>query len=308
MDTAIPAQSRPRKLLVACVLSVLSPGLGHIYCGQLAKGLVLYLVAVITSAVGMLALLPLPGGWRTSCWAALGVSVVVFVAALMDAARQARRSSPSFVPKDYNRWYVYVALLVLPLPVFVTEGLLAREGVVKAVRVTAPFMSPTIHEGERVLVNRLAYRHGPVVRGDVVVFISPDQRHRLYIKRVVALPGDTVEITGGELIVNGEMLQRTVGEVAGRELPEGQVFWEHNAQVKYEVVLPFPSAAAAATTAPAGDLPELTVPHGHCFVLGDVRGLGADSRTFGPVPLRDLIGRAERIYWPRWADPKPQAD
>ena len=302
METTAPPQARPRSPIAACLLTLLSAGLGQIYCGRLAKGLALYLAVLLTSCLGILAVVPGPQAWRAATLTVLAASMALWLYAFIDAYRLARRSSPAYVPADYNRWYVYAILAVLPLPISIGAALLVRQGVAQAVRVTSSCMSPTIHLGDRVLVDKLAYTRGPIVRGDIIVFINPDRRDRLNIKRVVALPGDTVQITGDELVVNGTPFPHT--------RDQANEVWEHAGPAAYRVVLPSspadqPATAPAATlpagqpaTAPAADLPLTTVPHGHCFVLSDQRRDANDSRRLGPVPLRDVVGRAEWVYWP----------
>ena len=124
-------------------------------------------------------------------------------------------------------------------------------------------MQPLLEPGERILVNKLAYRTGDVERGDVVVLRGPDGR--TLVKRVAGLPGERVEIVAGRLLVDGF------------EITEPYVTAEHRSR----------------ESAPARDLGE-----GEYFVLGDNRGASLDSRTFGPVRRERLRGRAAFIYWP----------
>jgi signal peptidase I len=150
-----------------------------------------------------------------------------------------------------------------------------------------------------------------VQRGDIVVLHNPNNRSQANIKRVVALPGDTVEIKDGLLYVNDKKLERQlVGPSAaeGSETLSGEIYWETNGSAKYRVLSAPPTAPTAPTTAltatapsaKSDDLARRTVPNGRCLVLGDNRSHSSDSRDYGPVPLADLIGRAECIYWPRW--------
>lgn len=178
-------------------------------------------------------------------------------------------------------------------------------------------MRPTLLEGDVVLVDRLAYdlklplsdhvlaRLGEPVRGDVVTFSSPADGTRL-IKRIVALPGDTVALQGSVLFVNGRAAQYqplssgTEAVGGGYSLPvlRAQEQWggrEHAVQF-----LGVPARR---------DFGPVTVPPDHFFMLGDNRDNSADSRFIGFVPRALLIGRAHRVlvsadiggYWlPRW--------
>lgn len=125
-------------------------------------------------------------------------------------------------------------------------------------------MLPTIQLQDRILANRIIYRFHGIERGDVVVFQPPegvDQRTP-YVKRVIGLPGDTVEVRGGVTLVNGQ-----------------------------EFVVP--NAAIPSYVKPAAKVPD-----GQLFVLGDNRNESSDSHIWGYVPVDNVIGRAEVIYWP----------
>lgn len=135
--------------------------------------------------------------------------------------------------------------------------------VAQAFQVEQYSMEPTLLPHDRVLVNRLLYRFRDPQRGEIVVLRYPRDPHRNYIKRVVALPGDLVEIRDGHLLVNG----RTVEEVYISGPPSGSYGPE-------------------------------TVPAGSVFVLGDNRNNSEDSRAFGFLAKGQIVGRAALIYWP----------
>ena len=135
------------------------------------------------------------------------------------------------------------------------------------IRVEGSSMEPTLHNGEFLIVNRLAYRFGSPKIGDVVVFHPPSDLEQEYIKRVIALPGDRVEISNGKVIVNGRALNE-------------------------------PYIAAR----PNYNYPLTLVPPGSLFVLGDNRNNSSDSHSWGPAPLNEVVGKAVFVYWPpsRW--------
>jgi signal peptidase I len=144
-------------------------------------------------------------------------------------------------------------------------------------------MAPALWPGDLVFADkRYAHRFfgAPVRRGDVVVFAYPNDRTLLYVKRVVALPGDRVQMRGSELRVNGE--PSPVPPASG-----------------------MPAAELAAVPIPPGSLPpekrpadwDLVVPPGQVFVMGDRREASVDSRDFGPVPLQDVVGRVRQVWF-----------
>lgn len=137
------------------------------------------------------------------------------------------------------------------------------DAVIARVRVENISMVPTLNPGEFLIVNKLAYKLGPVQRGDIVVFHYPNNPSEDYIKRVIGIPGDTVSIAETHVIVNGH------------EIEEPYIVNEYS----------FESG-------------EWQVPPGSLFVLGDNRKHSSDSQEWGFVPLENLVGKALMRYWP----------
>ena len=135
------------------------------------------------------------------------------------------------------------------------------------VRVDGFSMLPTLHDGEFVLVNKLAYRIGSPTRGDIIVFQSTTVKDLDLIKRVIGLPGDHIVIGGDKVSINGQTLTE-----------------------------PY----IAATPNYSGDW---NVPNGYLFVLGDNRNDSSDSHAWGFLPIKNVVGKALLIYWPpnEWA-------
>lgn len=130
------------------------------------------------------------------------------------------------------------------------------------VRVDGFSMLPTLQDGEYVLVNRLAYRNDLPIRGDIIVFVSPQSPNLDLIKRVIGLPGDVVRIFEGKVEVNGQKLDEPY--IAAAPIYNG----------------------------------EWNVPEGNLFVLGDNRNDSSDSHAWGLLPIENVIGKAILIYWP----------
>jgi signal peptidase I len=133
------------------------------------------------------------------------------------------------------------------------------------VKVEGTSMAPLLSDQERIFINKFVYRFEPIQRGDVIVFWYPLDRSKSFIKRVIALPGEMVEIRQGVVRVNGHTL------------PEPYV------PVRYEDL---------------SDYGPVRVPVDAYFVMGDHRISSNDSRIFGPVPRRFIYGRAVFAYWP----------
>ena len=133
------------------------------------------------------------------------------------------------------------------------------------VKVEGTSMTPLISDQERIFINKFVYRFEPIERGDVVVLWYPLDRSKSFIKRVVGLPEDMVEIRDGQVYLNGKALA--------------------------EPYVP-PESADLGTLAP------MRVPKGEYFVMGDHRTSSNDSRIFGPVPRKFIYGKAVFAYWP----------
>lgn len=135
------------------------------------------------------------------------------------------------------------------------------------VKVEGTSMMPALADQERIFINKFSYRFGfgAIERGDLVVFWFPADTSKSYIKRVIGLPGDTVEIVDGAVKVNG----RTIAEPYVP--PEYQ---------------------------DRGSMPKIVVPEDQYFVLGDHRSSSNDSRSWGTVHRKYIYGKAVFVYWP----------
>ena len=123
-------------------------------------------------------------------------------------------------------------------------------------------MEPSLHDGEFVVVNRLAYQLGEAEHGDIVVFRFPLDPQRRFIKRVIGLPGDQVSVLNGVVRVNG--------------VPVDEPY----------------------VAAPPRYNGEWVVEQSNLFVLGDNRNNSSDSQNWGLLPLQEVIGKAVFVYWP----------
>jgi len=146
-------------------------------------------------------------------------------------------------------------------------ALLIINFVVQSFYIPSSSMEPTLVPGERVLVAKFYYRITEPQRGDIIVFRYPIDKRKNLIKRVIGLPGEKIKIANGMVYINGEPLQ---GEKFGRTYYDVGFYGEG----------------------------ERTVPEGSYFVLGDNSQNSDDSRFWGYVPRKNILGRAFVIYWP----------
>lgn len=165
------------------------------------------------------------------------------------------KDSPKRGRRDLSSWLTVAAVVVVVL--------IIRLFVFEPFTVSGDSMEPTLLNGDRVMVSKLAFDFGKPKTGEVVVFHSPVAPKQDWIKRVIGLPGETVSIRNDVVYINGH------------RYPE-----------------PFLKYRSSQNVAP------LVVPPGHIWVLGDNRPISDDSRYWGPLAENRIIGRALFVWWP----------
>ncbi|MBN1871399.1 MAG: signal peptidase I [Candidatus Omnitrophica bacterium] len=167
----------------------------------------------------------------------------------------------------------------------VVLALFIRTFFIQAFRIPSGSMRNTLMEGDKIMVNKLLF--GPKIpftnftfpsireprRGDIVVFVYPQDRKKDFIKRIIARGGETVEISKGNILINGEPIKYPP-EVTKRYYYNRGFYGQEGKAIR--------------------------VPMGNYFVLGDNSDSSRDSRYWGFVPREDIIGRAMFIWWPPW--------
>jgi signal peptidase I len=182
-----------------------------------------------------------------------------------------------------GRWITELIVIVIIV-------LLIRAFVAQAYNIPSGSMKPTLLVGDFILVNKLVYRFSEPQRGDIVVFKYPIDPNIDFIKRIIALPGEEVEVRNNQVFINGKPLievgrgeENGVRKVIYEEiLPEGK---KHKVQF-YE---DFPFSKR--------DFGPVVVPPNHYFVMGDNRDNSEDSRYWGFVPRENIVGKAFVIYF-----------
>ena len=242
------------------------PGFGQFYVGDANRALGIFLAfALLGIPVVVIVSLFLPIGLTAASVAAATLaSFGVWVFGIVDAWRLARRRDP-FVPAAWQTRTVYASVFLLAALVVLPATIgHVRQHLVQAFHVPSNSMSPTLASGDFVFAD-MRYNcptcPAAVKRGDVAIFVYPDDRTQYYVKRIVGLPGDAVAIDAGRVLVDGA-----------------------------------PSARMSAGDASV-HMEERTVAPGHVFVLGDDLGASRDSRHFGDVPLSDVVGRPRQIWF-----------
>jgi len=168
---------------------------------------------------------------------------------------------PEPTPEKRSGWRLLLVDLIETV-IIAAVLFLGINAISALIQVDSFSMEPTLFKGNYVVVNKLSYKIGSPDRGDIVVFRYPPNPDEQYIKRVVGLPGDRIQISDGKVFVNDEILSE-----------------------------PYISVR----TKSGGDW---VVPEDSLFVMGDNRNNSSDSRVWGVVPFENLVGKAFVVYWP----------
>jgi signal peptidase I len=268
---------------VAAILGFLLPGLGHLYAGlhRRAALLILLFPAAEIVALVLMVLIPFPLA-NVAVPFALILALRAFLAAA--AAREMRRLTPDVAVSRFSRWYSLVAAAVLVAavvnPLWAYAG---RRTFVQSFKFPTGSMENTIVRGDHLLAAMWTYGWRvplfegvlfgarPADRGDLVVFPYPEDPGRRFVKRVIGLPGETVEIRQKVVFIDGKAIDEP-----------------------YTLFLEPPGEALGGLGADWGPM---IVPAESYFVLGDNRDNSRDSRYWGFVKQDNLLGRARVLYW-----------
>ena len=273
---------KKRSPTISLLLSIISPGLGQIYNGQLKKGIFLYFIGLLILLTYSIAGLYFYG--LIICLL-IGIGWLIFIYA--DSLVTAIKIKQIEL-KYYNKWYFYLIFLLI----FNTITLGSKDFLVniKAYSIPSGTMQHTLLFGDYILANNAAYgvRNpftnkvwipiGTPQRGDVMVFIFPQDPTKDYIKRVVGLPGDRIQIINKKVFINGQLY------------PTPQAVYDD------PVMIPAPQRP----TDPGRDnLGPVVVPPNAYFVMGDNRDRSYDSRFWGFVPFDSVRGKALYVFFSR---------
>jgi signal peptidase I len=230
-----------RSPLIAVFLGLAMPGLGQIYNGELVKGVSYFISTMVLLLIGFRLTVFLPdGGLIFGALATALAAIAIYAASIFDAHRKASMCDAAYQLKSYNRWYFYLAIWLLHFVAADAVQQYLQNNCIEAYFIPTNSMQPALIKGDRVLADKTAYRRMPVRKGDIVIFMYPDDRSKKFVKRVEALPGDTY--------IDADGIKKPI-------------------------------------------------PHGFIYVLGDDRSNSQDSRHFGLVPLRDVVGKVRQIYY-----------
>jgi signal peptidase I len=254
--------TKKRNPFLAALATFGACGLGQLYNGKPNKAAIAYASGLACAIFAIFAPLLSSLLWLL---AVVFIQILVIVILMIDAVRDARHSQ-EFVLRRYNRWYVYLgiilvqALLISPL---LENPLLSS---VRSFKIPTASMEPTLEIGDHLVVNMKAYGKTDPSRGDLVVSKYPPNESELYIKRVVGLPGEKIEMSGRVVYINDRPLNEPYTKYI-------------NPTSTYDHYGPY------------------LLSQGKYFVMGDNRDNSQDSRFVGSIDRSKIVGQARYLYW-----------
>jgi signal peptidase I len=273
-----------KRPVMAMVAAVFLPAGGHFVLGLWRRALAwLFIEGLVVYAGSWISL-----WWSTVLLWSIPLILLLRVVEIIDV----RRHWPEVVPHGGR-----VALLLLGLITLVTlEGSTIRHTLVEMFKIPSGAMTPTLQVGDHVLVDRRAHT---VERGDVVVFKYPREPEKDFVKRVMGVGGDLIELREGLLHINGKQVERAAlgGDCHYDDYEELSGRWERRACTAIRETLDGRSWTIYEEHVGIGPAGPWTVPAGHYFVMGDNRSNSHDSRHWGYLPADHLKGRVVRVVW-----------
>ncbi len=285
--------SWPRALW-AGFLSLILPGLGQYYGGAQRLGVVLFVAGIGLNI-----------GWTVFSWRVppMPAAIVVFTAVTLgyplavaiDAVRRARRNPPSSSPWYRSTWVAAVVVLAISVGLRSID-LAGHPPGWRSFHIASGSNLPTLLTTDYVMVD-VSHPGTTPAYGDIIVFTPPKQPNVEYVKRVVGLPGDRVQLRDGTPHLNGQAISR---ELQGPARPDFSTPPMAGAK-QFRETLPNGRSYTTLELAKgyARDTPEYTVPADRIFVLGDNRDNSLDSRepNIGLIPIANIVGTVRTIYW-----------
>jgi signal peptidase I len=261
-------------------------GIGQLYCGRIRRaGALILLYALALLFFDNVFSLSSSVGFYLSF---LLFTVIFLIACAVDSWRIARRIE-SIQIRWFNRWYIYLGLFLV-ISSLGNLGIRGMETKWRSFYAANESMEPTLTFGERWFAKMAVSPTEPPPRGTVIVLRNPRRPDQDWVRRLIGLPGDTIQLVYGKLYVNGSAAER-------REIQRTT-----DGRIQYQEILPsghshsiFEYSDGMSTDR----TPVFRVPHGHVFVLGDNRDRSKDSRhpELGTVPIANIKGFPEVIYW-----------
>ncbi len=252
---------KKRKPILAFLLSLVTPGLGQIYNGQFKKG-VSYLVGFLLAYIIFSFLLFKFCGLIFYLIIMLGFFLFILIDALLGAIKL-----KAIALNSYNKWYIYLIIFLLSVAIRPLLGWTIRNNIARAYKIPSSAMEPTLLVGDRLIADMRSYKSQRPQRGDIIIFEFPKDPSKDFIKRVIGIEDEKVEVINNKIYINEKLLDDPWGYGSAKYYPALDTFGP------------------------------VVVPKDSLFVLGDNRNNSQDSRFWGFVNIKKVRGKALYLYW-----------
>jgi len=272
-------KEKKRIPVIAAVLSLVAPGLGQLYNGQILKGIILFLAILVIPTILFLV------GLSSQFLGLAAIFIIAFclwVFIIAEAFVAAKRKK-EVVLKAYNKWYLYLLIILLVngtyfVPRNSTANFASKVLGFRVYRIPAGSMEPTLLIGDYLIADSKYFKENKPQRRHLAIMEDPKDPSKDFVKRVIALEGEKIEIKDKQVYIDDQPLEESY-----KVHSDSRVFiregYYHNGDAIRDNFGP------------------IVVPPGHCFVMGDSRDNSMDSRWWGPIPLGEIKAKPLYIYW-----------
>ncbi len=272
-------EGKKRIPIIAATLSFFASGLGQLYNGQILKGIAFFLAFSLIQIILCLT------GLQYQFYglvAILIVSICLWLFIIGEAFFVAKRKR-EIALKGYNKWYIYLLIILLVNSTYIipSDFIANIAGEVLGIRsykIPTGSMEPTLSIGDCLIAGSKYFKKNELQRGDLVIFLYPEDPTKDFLKRVIALEGETIEIKNKKVYINDKPIPEEYKTHIDSQIRsrDDKFYYRDIIRDNYGPVV---------------------VPPGQCFVMGDNRDNSQDSRYYGFIPLGNLKGKPLYIYW-----------
>jgi signal peptidase I len=264
-------KNKAANIILSAILTFFMPGLGQIACGKIKRGVAVYIFSLIFFiAAAFVAIQPIP---MFNIIAAGLIFISVFLFTLIDSILIAKNPDNTLKLKPLIGYSILViASIVNSSLVQPAISKTIKAKYIQAFHIPSISMMPSLLIGDHLLVNKQTYKKNSPKRGDIIIFDFPEDTSKTFIRRVVGIGGDVIEIRNKQLYINGK-------------------------QYSENYVMYADSKSLPKNSHPIDDYGPTAIPEDSFFVLGDNRNSSYDSRYWGFLTADKIKGKAATIYW-----------
>ncbi len=294
---------KKRSAITCALLSLPAPGLGHIYCGRLAWGVLFLLLSFAHWGVFIFLWVVVHSSLQPALMAWMATSALVWVGAVSHAVVTARHSADGFERKPYNLWYLYLLVALLSWSAHYGIFRLLGANWLTAVELKSDGMIPGLLMGDTVRVDLRSDSVKNIKKAMVVAVVDPYDGQTWRVLRVVGMAGDDVQLTDTGLVINQKHVDSKAGEFGEYVRKDQAGQWVEQKFARFKERLDSVEYTVAQWIDPSRRRRgKWKVPEGKVLLLGDNRITATDSTVFGPVPLESIRGVVFKVWFSK--DPR----